>query len=59
MDIGAGLYMHDVVVKKFTFTISSSDEFLSMTSSICCASYVFPCFVRLCRSTYTVGRVLI
>jgi len=29
MDVGAGLYMYDVVVKKFTFAISSSDEFLS------------------------------
>jgi len=28
MSVGAGLYMHDVVVKKFTFTISSPDEFL-------------------------------
>jgi len=29
MGIGAGLYMYDVVVKKFTFAISSPDEFLS------------------------------
>jgi len=29
MDVGAGLYMYDVVVKKFTFAISSPDEFLS------------------------------
>ena len=28
MGVGAGLYMYDVVVKKFTFAISSSDEFL-------------------------------
>jgi len=28
MGIGADLYMYDVVVKKFTFAISSSDEFL-------------------------------
>jgi len=26
--MGVGLYMYDVVVKKFTFTISSPDEFL-------------------------------
>jgi len=26
--VGAGLYMYDVVVKKFTFAISSLDEFL-------------------------------
>jgi len=28
MSVGAGLYMHDVVVKKFTFAVSSPDEFL-------------------------------
>jgi len=28
MGVGAGLYMYDVVVKKFTFAISSRYEFL-------------------------------
>ena len=28
MGVGAGLYMYDVVVKKFTFATSSPDEFL-------------------------------
>ena len=28
MGVGAGLYMYGVVVKKFTFAISSPDEFL-------------------------------
>jgi len=28
MGIGSGLYMFDVVVKKFTFTVSCPDEFL-------------------------------
>jgi len=28
MGVGAGLYMYDVVVKTFTFAISSTDEFL-------------------------------
>jgi len=28
MGVGAGLYMYDVVVKKFTFAVSSPDEFL-------------------------------
>ena len=28
MGVGAGLYMYDVVVEKFTFDISSADEFL-------------------------------
>jgi len=32
MGIGAGLYMYDVVVKKFTFAISSSDEFIVYAS---------------------------
>ena len=29
MGIGTGLYMYDVVVEKFTFAISSPDEFSS------------------------------
>jgi len=29
MGVGAGLYMYVVVVQKFTFAISSPDEFLS------------------------------
>jgi len=28
MGVGGGLYMYDVVVKKFTFSISSPEEFL-------------------------------
>ena len=28
MGVGAGLYMYDIVVKTFTFAISSTDEFL-------------------------------
>jgi len=28
MGVGVGLYMYDVVVKRFTFAISSPDEFL-------------------------------
>jgi len=28
MGVGAGLYLYDVVVKEFTFAISSPDEFL-------------------------------
>jgi len=33
MGVGAGLYMYVVVVKKFTFVISSPDEFLSVKVS--------------------------
>ena len=32
MGVGAGLYMYDVVVKKFTFAISSPDEFLYLNT---------------------------
>ena len=32
MGVGADLCMYDVVVKKFTFAISSPDEFLLTTS---------------------------
>ena len=31
MGVGAGLCMYDVVVKKFTFAMSSPDEFLSIS----------------------------
>jgi len=31
MGVGAGLYMYVVVVQKFTFAISSPDEFLYTT----------------------------
>jgi len=31
MGIGAGLYMYNVIVKKFTFPISSLHEFLFFT----------------------------
>ena len=37
MGVGAGLYMCDVVKKKFTFAISSPDEFL------CLFVFVFVC----------------
>jgi len=33
MGVGAGVYMYDVVVKRFTFAISSPDEFLLFTRS--------------------------
>jgi len=33
MGVGSGLYMYVVVVQKFTFAISSRDEFLSLTAS--------------------------
>jgi len=33
LGVGAGLYIYDVVVKKFTFAISSHDEFLVLYAS--------------------------
>jgi len=33
MGVGAGLYMYVVVVQKFTFAISSPDEFLFFSSA--------------------------
>jgi len=30
MGVGAGLYVYDVVVKKFTFAISSPDELVKI-----------------------------
>jgi len=41
MSVGAGLYMYVVVVQKFTFAISSPDEFLSTKLSMSSASRVF------------------
>ena len=37
MGVGAGLYMSVVVVQKFTFAISSPDEFLSCHVLVTCA----------------------
>jgi len=34
MGIGTGLYMYDVVVKTFTFAISSPDKFLVLLAAI-------------------------
>jgi len=34
MGVGDGLYMYDVVIKKFTFAISSPDEFLVKIAAI-------------------------
>ena len=35
VDVGAGLYMYDVVVKQFTFTISYLGEFLVIMVALC------------------------
>jgi len=43
MGVGAGLYIYDVVVKKFTFAISSPDEFLVIMVALCnrAGHYIF------------------
>jgi len=40
MGVGAGLYMCDVVKKKFTFAISSPDEFLSSEDPVIAAQVI-------------------
>jgi len=48
MGVGAGLYMYVVVVQKFTFAISSPDEFFYWSASgqtdteTCWSQYVAP-----------------
>jgi len=41
MGIGAGLYMYVVVVQKFTFAISSPDEFLFVLLCSMCVCFMF------------------
>ena len=42
MGVGAGLYMYDVVVKTFSFAISSTDEFLYAYSEMTAKVYCVP-----------------
>jgi len=42
MGVGAGLYMYVVVVQKFTFAISSPDEFLLYWISWMSAIFLLP-----------------
>jgi len=53
MGIGDGLYMYVVVVQKFTFAISSPDEFLSPFFS----KSTFPWLLSLFLSTWLNDRV--
>ena len=46
MGVGAGLYMYVVVVQKFTFAISSPDEFLFQTLLAAAANGSFVFFLR-------------
>jgi len=48
MGVGAGLYVYVVVVQKFTFAISSPDEFLySCVVCFCCVRFGF--FIAISR----------
>jgi len=49
MGVGAGFYMYDVVVKKFTFAISSPDKFL--------LSYLQE-YIAHCLSHYSIYALL-
>jgi len=48
MGVGAGLYMYDVVIKKFTFAVSSPDEFLFLlpTPSLNRAADMHPLWLK-------------
>jgi len=46
MGVGAGFYMYDVVVKKFTFTISSPDEFLSVKGMLLITYHIWQTFTE-------------
>jgi len=61
MGVGAVLYMYDVVVKKFTFAISSPDEFLVISSFYFFLAYSQPSDIGcLCLpSTHDVALVRI
>jgi len=47
MGVGAGLYMYVVIVQKFTFAISSPDEFLSFFRVVVLCLVLFP--LSFCR----------
>jgi len=45
MGVGAGLYMYVVVVQKFTFTVSSPDEFLFLLAMPSSKRGRYTCFM--------------
>jgi len=53
MGVGAGLYMHDVVVKRFTFAISFPDEFFSWSPYVIGQTIIFAKYNGL---PYYIGR---
>jgi len=53
MDVGAGLYMYDVIVKKFTFAISSRGKFLFVFS------FFITLFMAALRSRCIMGPKLL
>ena len=68
MGIGAGLYMYVVVVQKFTFAISSPDEFLLLNGLLlllavwrdcCCMTLTRFKPINSPQSTYTVASCFV
>jgi len=59
MGVGAGLYVYVVVVQKFTFAISSPDEFLSRSPcyrpSVCLSYVCLSSVVWSVRAPYSGG----
>jgi len=53
MGVGAGLYMYDAVVKKFTFAISSPDEFLLRYARLRADRQTYLCVHRYARRDRT------
>jgi len=51
MGVGAGLYMYDVVVKKFMFSISSVDEFFVGIVRKCVT--IMQCYPKLFRNLFS------
>jgi len=59
MGVGAGFCMYDVIVKKFTFTISSLDEFLfyfflptDTTAMYMCLWYEYGCAYKKLQASF-------
>jgi len=56
MGVGAGLYMYDVVIKEFTFAISSPDEFLSFKTINSLCIYILLFIGEIFRGTVDIRQ---
>jgi len=50
MGVGAGLYMYFVVVQKFTFAMSSPDEFLFISFLLFSFSFILVIFFKFVQN---------